>query len=146
MQITEKQRLGISERLRRNPIISFMGIEMIAVRPGTATLALPYRKEIENSMGVVQGGVLAVLADVTGGMSLYSVLADPLRVVIPTIEFKLNFLRPATAGMIISQGQVVHRGRQIALCQVELRSEAGKLFSVGLFTYMIQDLGKGEGS
>ncbi len=91
-------------------------------------------------MGVVQGGILGVLADVAGGVSLYSVLTDPSKVLIPTVEFKLNFLRPATREDVFGRGKVAHRGRQIAVCQVDIATGAEVLLATGLFTYMIKHL------
>jgi uncharacterized protein (TIGR00369 family) len=112
------------------------------VIPGRSNLVLPHRQELQNSMGVLQGGILGVLADVAGGVSLYSVLPDPVKVVIPTIEFKLNFLRPAGGQDVIAQGRVVNHGRRIAVCQVDLSTEAGILLATGLFTYMIRAIEK----
>jgi len=68
-----------------------MSIGLREVSIGKATLTMKYRVELRNSMGLLQGGILGVLADEAGGVSLYSVLSDPLQVVIPTVEFKLNF-------------------------------------------------------
>ena len=93
-------------------------------------------------MGVLQGGILGVLADVAGGVSLYSVLPDPVKVVIPTIEFKLNFLRPARGEDVIARGRVAHHGRRIAVCQVDLSTKAQTLLATGLFTYMIKEVEK----
>ena len=140
MELTKLQRDGIAAKLANNPVVEFMGIELLEVRVGQATLLQPYRQELRNSMGWVQGGILATLADVAGGVSLYSVLPDPLRVVIPTVEFKLNFLRPAHREDVIARGRVAHQGRQIALCQVDVFAGEEKLLATGLFTYMIRDI------
>ena len=143
-ELTKLQKDGIAAKLANNPVVKFMAIELVEVTAGEATLVLQYRKEFLNSMGLLQGGILGVLADVAGGVSLYSVLADPLKVVIPTIEFKMNFLRPAKGGDIIGRGRVTHRGRQIAVCEVEISAPEGTLLATGLFTYMIRRLSEAE--
>ena len=140
MVLTKLQKEGIAAKLKNNPVLGFVGVELVKVTAGQATLRLPYREELHNSMGVVQGGILGVLADVAGGVSLYSVLTDPSKVLIPTVEFKLNFLRPASREDIFGHGKVTHRGRQIAVCQVNIATEAGVLLATGLFTYMIKYL------
>jgi uncharacterized protein (TIGR00369 family) len=139
-ELTKLQKDGIEKKLSNNPILKFVGIKLIEVAPGRSNLVLPHRLELENSMGVLQGGILGVLADVAGGVSLYSVLPDPVKVVIPTIEFKLNFLRPAGGQDVIAHGRVVHHGQRIAVCQVDLSTEAETLLATGLFTYMIKEL------
>jgi uncharacterized protein (TIGR00369 family) len=137
-ELTEAQKRAIEERLRTNPILGFMGIEVLEVAPGRATVLLHNREELHNSLGLVQGGVLAVVADVAGGVSLYSVLTDPLEVTIPTVEFKLSFLRPVAAEDVVARGWVVHRGRRLALCQVDVSGQSGRHLATGLFTYMVK--------
>jgi uncharacterized protein (TIGR00369 family) len=139
-ELSKLQKDGIAAKLANNPIVNFMSIGLREVTSGEATLVLKHREELRNSMGLLQGGILGVLADVAGGVSLYSVLSDPLKVVIPTVEFKLNFLRPARGGDLVARGRVVHSGRQIAVCQVEISSEDGVLLATGVFTYMIKHL------
>ena len=141
-ELTTLQKAGIKKKLSNNPIVEFVGIKLMEVVPGRSHLVLPYREELQNSMGVLQGGILGVLADVAGGVSLYSVLPDPVKVVIPTIEFKLNFLRPAGGQDVIACGRVAHHGRRIAVCQVDLGTEAESLLATGLFTYMIREVEK----
>ena len=139
-ELSKLQKDGIAAKMANNPIVNFMSIGLREVTSGEATLVLKHREELRNSMGLLQGGILGVLADVAGGVSLYSVLSDPLQVVIPTVEFKLNFLRPAKGGDLVARGRVVHSGRQIAVCQVEIFSEDGVLLATGVFTYMIKHL------
>ena len=138
MELTRLQKDGIRAKLTNNPVVEFMGIELLEVTVGHATLIQPYRKELRNSMGLIQGGILGTLADVAGGVSLYSVLPDPLKVVIPTIEFKLNFLRPTAGEDVLARGKVAHKGRKIALCQVDVCTKKEILLATGLFTYMIK--------
>ncbi len=139
MELTRLQKDGIAAKLANNPVVHFVGIELLEVRAGHSTLMLPLREELYNSIGSIQGGILGVLADVAGGVSLYSVLDDPLKVVIPTIEFKLNFLRPARRGQLIARGRVTHHGRQIAVCQVDVSTGEHTLIATGMFTYMIKN-------
>jgi len=141
-ELTKLQKDGIEKKLSNNPILKFVGIKLMEVAPGRSNLVLPHRQELKNSMGVLQGGILGVLADVAGGVALYSVLPDPVKVAIPTIEFKLNFLRPAGGQDVIAHGRVVHHGRRIAVCQVDLSTEAETLLATGLFTYMIKEVEK----
>lgn len=141
-ELTKLQKDGIAAKLSNNPVVKFMSIGLREVNRGEATLILKDREELRNSMGLLQGGILGVLADVAGGVSLYSVLSDPLKVVIPTVEFKVNFLRPAKGGDLVARGRVVHSGRQIAVCQVDVSSEEGVLLATGVFTYMIKYLDK----
>jgi acyl-CoA thioesterase len=137
-ELGKLQRQGIAAKLANNPVVEFMGIRLIEVAAGKAALMLPHREELHNSMGLLQGGILSVLADVAGGVALYSVLTDPLKVVIPTIEFKMNFLRPASGEDAFARGKVVQSGKQVAVCNVEVATKEEVLLATGLFTYMVK--------
>ena len=141
-ELTKLQKDGIKKRLSNNPVVEFVGIKLMGVAPGRSNLVLPHREGLENYMGGLEGGIVGVLADVAGGVYLYSVLPDPVKVVIPTIEFKLNFLRPAGGEDVIARGRVAHHGRRIAVCQVDLSTKAETLLATGLFTYMIKEVEK----
>ena len=144
-ELTELQKRGIEARVEKNPVLTFMGIEVLEIRPGEATVLLRHREDFHSSLGQVQGGVVAVVADVAGGVSLYSVLPDPREFAIPTIEFKLNFLRPAGAEDLLARGRLVYRGRQVAVCQVDVSDRSGRHLATGLFTYMVKPTEKCTG-
>jgi uncharacterized protein (TIGR00369 family) len=119
--------------------------------PAAATLGwtlswvAPERGEIEvifdasdrftNPMGNVQGGFLAAMLDDTLGPALVATLPDGEFA--PTLELKVNFLRPASPGRITGLGRVVHRGGSIAFLSGELRDDAGDLLATATATARI---------
>jgi acyl-coenzyme A thioesterase PaaI-like protein len=73
----------------------------------------------------------------------------------PVVKFMSIGLREVTSGeatlilkhreelrnsMGLLQGRVVHSGRRIAVCQVEISSDDGVLLATGVFTYMVKQL------
>ena len=77
------------------------------------------KPEFLNPMGNIQGGFLAAMLDATMGQVVATTLHPDE--VSPTLELKINFLRPAAPGHLIGRGSVVHRGNSIAFVE-------GKLF------------------
>ncbi len=59
-----------------------------------------------------------------------------------SIEFKLNFLRPATVGggPLVATARVVRRGRRVAVCDVDVWQD-GEAVATGLFTYLLFEVG-----
>ena len=86
-------------------------------------------------MGVVQGGFLAAMLDDTLGPALVCTL--PPGHFAPTIELKVNFIKPAPLGVLIGEGRVVSRGGTIAFLAGELRTEAGELVATATATARI---------
>ena len=82
---------------------------------------------------MLQGGVIAALADEAVAYSLWSLVPDGE--IINTVEYKINFLAPVRQGPVEAQAQIVRRGKTISLGEVEVLNE-GLLVAKGLFTYI----------
>ncbi|MCC6408759.1 MAG: PaaI family thioesterase [Planctomycetes bacterium] len=118
------------------PVGAFFGY-----RPGPrdarhARVSLEPRREFLQGQERVHGGILASLADTTAVWLVYPEL-DRGRT-LTSIEFKLNFLRPATltGGELVADATLVKLGRTIALVDVEV-AQGGGLVAKGLFTYLV---------
>ena len=53
-----------------------------------------------------------------------------------TVEQKINFLRPMTAGVIVCNAKVVQLGKRIAFCEAELVNDTGELVAKSSATLM----------
>jgi uncharacterized protein (TIGR00369 family) len=81
-----------------------------------------------NPMGQIQGGYLCAMLDDV--MSLAGVVASGMTHVMPTLEMKTSFLRPALPGRKLrAVGRVVKWGKTIAFTEGELFDEQGSLLA-----------------
>jgi uncharacterized protein (TIGR00369 family) len=99
------------------------------------------RPEFGNPQGAIQGGFLAAMLDDAMGPALFTLLGSDQFA--PTIEIKVNFLRPARPGPIIAEGRVVHRTRSLAFLEGTLATDGGDLIATGTATARISG-GPGE--
>ena len=107
------------------------------VRADQNQIQLPeFRKA---TTGVVQGGFLAAMLDDTMGPALVATL-EPDQFA-PTLELKVNFLRPARPGRLVGIGRVVHRGGTIAFLAGELQDSDGRVLATATATARIVRLG-----
>lgn len=118
------------------PINRLLGLSLLSSSPDGATITLAPRAEFAQEYGVIHGGVLSALADTAAVYALHPVLAPGQRMT--SIEFKVNFLAPATAagGEVIAASSLAKRGRTIAVVHVDVR-QGSTLVLTGLFTYII---------
>ena len=70
------------------------------------------RREFCNPMRQIQGGFLCAMLDDT--MSVAGLVASGMTCVMPTLEMKTSFLRPAKPGELRCVGRVLKWGRSIA--------------------------------
>jgi uncharacterized protein (TIGR00369 family) len=105
---------------------------------GSITVNFEAKPEFCNAGGIVHGGMLAAMLDDTLAPAL-GVMVDDNQYT-PTIELKLNYLRPAAVGPIIGKAQVVRRGRTIGFVEGHLEDEAGRVLVTATGTFIIETM------
>ena len=94
------------------PFAHHVGMRIEQPRDGQSRCTLSVEGHHFNSAGIVHGGVLFTLADTAMGAALYPTLGPGEGCA--TIEIKINYFRPGTAGALVCTGQIVNRGRTVA--------------------------------
>jgi len=89
-----------------------------------------------NRIGTIHGGWTAAILDTAMALAALSTL--DARHDFTTLDLKLNFLRPIAPGAEVrAEGQVVHGGRRVALCEGRIVDSAGKLLAHGTSSCLI---------
>ena len=123
----------IRARLAANPFIRFVGIQAPQLGRGYARFLLPFKPDLANSIGLLQGGVIAALADEAVAFALYSLV--PEGETFNTVEMKINFLGAVKKGDVIAAGP--HRQAGPHHLPGGVRGEPGdRLVAKGLCTYI----------
>jgi uncharacterized protein (TIGR00369 family) len=119
------------------PAATTLGFKLLEIDPSRGTVRAQFegKREFLNPMGVVQGGFVAAMLDDTLGPALVCTL--PPGHFAPTIELKVNFIKPAPPGVLIGEGRVVARGGTIAFLAGELRTGSGELVATATATARI---------
>ncbi len=68
--------------------------------------------------GFIHAGVMATMADHTAGYSAFTTVPESMQIL--TIEFKINFLRPAFGEELVCNSRVIREGRQIIVSESEV--------------------------
>ena len=104
-----------------NPFFMLMGVDVMHIGDGEATLEMPVRSDMHNGEGWLQGGLFVSLADEAMALALYTVLGGTERVA--TVSEATNFMKGARDGKVVAIGRVVKKGRRIAFTEGEVREE-----------------------
>ena len=131
--LTPEQEAPIRARLAANPFIRFVGIQVPQLGRGYARFLLPFKPELANAIGLLQGGMIAALADEAVAYALYSLVAPGET--INTVEMKINFLAAVKEGEVEAVARITKRGRTISLGKVEVR-QGERLVAKAMCTYI----------
>jgi uncharacterized protein (TIGR00369 family) len=108
----------------RANFIRDLDIRLEKVGTGTCETSLVVQERLRQQHGFVHGGVIATLADHTAGGAARSVsgAGDVL-----TVEFKINYLRPATGDRLRCTASVLRAGRTMIVAEaLVFANNAGK--------------------
>ncbi|MBI4431831.1 MAG: PaaI family thioesterase [Candidatus Omnitrophica bacterium] len=106
---------------RYAPVMSLIGMRVVKISKGRATLALKAKRRHLNTIGSVHGGILCDLSDAAMG-SAFASLVGGGRVGV-TVEFKINFLKPVFASdEVRASAKVISHGNSLYFTECELRS------------------------
>jgi len=117
------------------PAAALLGWKALSLEPGHVRVRYTAKAEFGNPQGAIQGGFLAAMLDDAMGPALFTTLAADQFA--PTIEMKVNFLRPARPGTLIAQGRVVHKTRSLAFLEGTLETADGDVVATATATARI---------
>ena len=115
-------------RFNHSPFMRFLGLEMVRAEKGLVEIRLPFREEFLRHDGAdwLHGGVViagdyAVITETSAG--------------VPTIDMRVDYLRPARRGDLTAIGRTVRVGKTVSVADVEIRDASGTLVAVGRACY-----------
>ena len=121
-----------------SPFLAFLHLKVVALdhEAGTLTVSMPMRPELERRTGTGQfhGGPIAAFIDSVGDYAIGMAVGGG----VPTINLRIDYLRPAVGGVLIGTARVRRAGRTVALVDVEVYDEQQTLVAVGRGTYSPQ--------
>jgi len=92
-----------------------------ALSSGRCTIELPYSQGVTQQQGFFHGGVIGALGDSAGGYAAMTLTPDGAEVL--TMEYKINFLRPAVGDRLVAEGEVLRAGRSVSVTRVDVYAE-----------------------
>ncbi|ALM82280.1 PaaI family thioesterase [Bordetella sp. N] len=125
----------VQERLRASGFNALLNLTVLEADAGQGLLRVraPFQPAFERGNGSRQwhGGPLAALVDTVGDFALIQQLGRGL----PTINFRIDYLRPAVDTDIEVVATVRRAGKSVGVVDVELFDDEARLLALGRATY-----------
>ena len=106
------------------PLARHLGVEGIEATTDAVVLRGAWAPEHCTSAGILHGGYLMALADMTAAMLAY--LNVPAGATTTTIEAKTNFLAAVRCGAVTARAELVHKGRRTIVVETDITDESGR--------------------
>lgn len=132
---TPLTREQIQKALTHSPFIASLGLEVTEVDPAgqQITMRAVMRPEFERGArtGQWHGGPIAAIIDTVGDYALVMMLGRPL----PTINFRVDYLKPAVNTALTIVGRVRRSGKSVGVVDIDVFDDAKSLVAIGRATY-----------
>lgn len=116
-EISEERRDYLKADYQRG-FIRFCGLEAIQANWGLFESTVKIEEQHRQQDGFIHAGVMATMADHTAGYSAFTIVPEHMQIL--TIEFKINFLRPAFGEALRCYSKVIRDGRQVIVSESEV--------------------------
>ncbi len=116
-ELTSERKLIIENDFKRG-FIEYCGFEGEIPESGhfiSRVKVMPHHRQQD---GYIHAGVMATMADHTAGYAAYTLTPDDFRIL--TIEFKINFLKPAFGEEMFCHAKIIKGGKQILVADSEV--------------------------
>lgn len=131
MSVTDAQAM-----MDASPFIAFLGLKITKAdeATNTVTMTMPMRDELERGgpmKGQFHGGPVASLIDTVGDFAVALAVGGP----VPTMNFRVDYLRPSSGQMLTGVATARKIGRTVAVVDIDVTDDQGRLCAVGRGTY-----------
>lgn len=129
----------LQQRLAHSAFIDFLNLTVVGTDPEKQEVVMraPMRPEFERGRGTGQwhGGPIAAIIDTVGDYALVMLLGRPL----PTVNFRVDYLRPAINTDLVVTARVRRSGRLVGVVDIDVMNDVGQFIALGRATYAIAE-------
>jgi uncharacterized protein (TIGR00369 family) len=104
----------IKESFSKQGFMETLGAEIILIEKGKVIIQCPFHSKLSQQNDFFHAGVMTSIVDSACGYAAYTMMPNQSDVL--TVEFKINFLKPANTNNIYAIGTVIQAGRKLVIC------------------------------
>lgn len=105
-------------------LMTTLGAKLLSVADGEVKIELPFSRHLSQQQGFHHAGATTTILDNACGYAALTRAPDGCEVV--TVEFKVNFVRPAIGDRFVAIGRVQNAGKSLAVCSGEVLAFSGE--------------------
>jgi uncharacterized protein (TIGR00369 family) len=117
VEISKERVAFLAEDFGRG-FIKYCQFEADVIERGFFQSKVRIKEQHRQQDGFIHAGVIATMADHTAGYAAFTTVPEEFQIL--TIEFKVNFLRPAYGECVVCRSRVIREGSQIIISESEV--------------------------
>ena len=120
---------AVLEVINQGPYFNLLSMPIKEIGMGHSLIELTIGRKHLNPFGALHGGVYASAIDTAAYWSVYGECEEGVGLI--TIDLKVDFLAPASTGVMTVKGRRIRRGKTMCLAEATAFDEKGKWLAHG---------------
>ncbi len=108
----------VRDSFYKQGLMRLLGATLEVVEPGYVSIRMPFSESLTQQHGYFHAGTVTSIVDSACGYAALTLM--PAGAEVLTVEFKVNFMAPASGEYVIAHGRVLKPGRTITVCMGEV--------------------------
>lgn len=104
----------IEESFNKQGLMKTLNAKLVSVKKGEVIIESHFSKNLTQQHNFFHAGVATSIVDSACGYAALTTAADNYDVL--TVEFKVNFLKPAKTNKLVAIGKVIQAGKTLVVC------------------------------
>ncbi|MCW1962623.1 PaaI family thioesterase [Chryseobacterium viscerum] len=105
----------IQQSFNRQGIMKTIGAQLEEVQQGQVKITCRFSENFTQHNGFFHAGVLTTIVDSACGYAALTTMPENANVL--TVEFKVNFMKPANTDQLVAIGKVLQAGKTLTICE-----------------------------
>lgn len=105
----------IKQSFDKQGIMKTIGAQLEDVQQGQVKITCQFSENLTQHNGFFHAGVLTTIVDSACGYAALTTMPENANVL--TVEFKVNFMKPANTDKLVAIGKVLQAGRTLTICE-----------------------------
>lgn len=105
----------IKQSFEKQGLMGTLNAQLVGVEKGMVKITCEFSQTLTQQHGFFHAGVATSIADSACGYAALTMMAEDMDVL--SIEFKINFLKPAQTAKLIAIGKVLQSGKTLTVCE-----------------------------
>ena len=135
-ELTKERKKFLASDFNRG-FVKFCGIQPLKIELGRFESKIIIENNHRTQDNFIHAGLIATMSDHTAGYAAFTIVAENIRIL--TVEFKINFLKPAYGNALQCTSEIISAGKQIIVAQssvYDIRDTGEKMVSRSTITLM----------
>lgn len=105
----------IKQSFDKQGLMKTLNAQLTKVEKGQVTITCEFSEALTQHHGFFHAGVITSLADNACGFAALTMMPENAEVL--SVEFKINFMKPAKTDQLIAIGKVLQSGKTLTICE-----------------------------